>query len=195
MAKTSATMGIVAVCAVALVGAAMGKGLDRSKFHIGCFSFNAPAQTPKHIAEARACGLDYVGGGIDATNRLVMEAFSENGLAVNCTRLPRICGSHPARGTEALRQKLPRERLERSLEEFNATYRHPAIAMMNICDEPPDCADEKRAEHVVEFSAYGRVVAFGPDGSREVVSCGEGRCRLTLVDNSCALVLLEKGEG
>ena len=136
-AKKTAIAGIAAASAFALGGTASGMGLDRSEFHIGCFSFNAPAQTSKHIAEARECGMDYVGGGIDATNRIAMEAFSENGIAVNCIWLPRICGPHPARGTEALRRKLPQERLERRLDEFNAKLRHHSIAMMNICDEPP----------------------------------------------------------
>ena len=185
MTKTIEAAGIVTVCAFALAGTAVGKGLDRSEFHIGCFSFNAPAQTPKHIAEARECGMDYVGGGIDPANRRAMEAFSENGLAVNCIFLPRICGPHPARGTEALQQKLPKERLESKLDEFNAKFRHPSIAMMNICDEPPvqsmafigdmvrlvneRCPD--MFAYVNLYPNYARVAENGTDVTKSQLGC------------------------
>lgn len=110
---------------------------DRSRFRIGCFSFNEPAQTLQHIAEAKDAGLDYVGGGIDLGKCPVMDDFARYGLNVNGHFLPRVVGNTPARGTDALRAKFPRETLAKMLDEFNAKHRHSAIEMMNICDEPP----------------------------------------------------------
>ena len=114
-----------------------GEAFDRTKFRIGCFSFNPPAQTPQHVAEAKACGLDYVGGGVDYGKCPAMDEFAAQGLAVNGHFLPRVVGGTPARGTAALREKFPRETLAKMLDEFNAKHRHSAIEMMNICDEPP----------------------------------------------------------
>lgn len=197
--KKTAIAGIAAACAFALGGTASGMGLDRSEFHIGCFSFNEPAQTPKHIAEARACGMDYVGGGIDARNRIAMEAFSENGLAASCIFLPRICGPHPARGTEALRRKLPKDRLENNLNAFNAKFRHPSIAMMNICDEPPvqsmaflgdmvrlvDKCCPGGLAYVNLYPNYARVAENGTDVTKSQLGCANYR---DYIDEYCRQV-------
>jgi len=162
-----------------------GETFDRTKFRIGCFSFNPPAQTPQHVAEAKACGLDYVGGGIDYGKCPVMDELAAQGLAVNGHFLPRVVGNTPARGTDALRAKFPKDELERMLDEFNAKYRHPAIAMMNICDEPPAQSFEFIGDvvrlmkekcpgvlaYVNLYPSYARVSGSGADVEKSQLGC------------------------
>lgn len=109
-------------------------GVERERFHISCFSFNAPAQTRAHIREAKECGLDFVGGGIDVKDVALMELFAEEGMDASCFFLPRVCGG--GRNSDELRKLYPREWIEGRLDEFNAAYGNPSVRLMNICDEP-----------------------------------------------------------
>lgn len=158
-------------------------GLDRSQFHISCFSFNAPAHTPQHIREAKDCGLDFLCGGIFYGACPELDAFAEEGLDASVILLPRICGG--GQDSDALRKKYPLAG-EMTARDPNSAVRGFFVYGAN------DCADEKCETHRVKFTAKGKVRAFGPNGPVDVKGEAGGRYGFGLADNSAVLVLVRR---
>ena len=127
------------MCLIA-VGTAffLGGGASAAdKFHVSCCTFSrGPNYTTDEGARLAAnCGLTKVSGGIYAeTEQAFLDAALKYGLEVDVITTPRICGG--GKSHEQTVKEYPLEKLVDYLDKMNTTLRHPAIAELNLCDEP-----------------------------------------------------------
>lgn len=135
-------------------------GLDRTQFHIGCYAFTGSrAQTPEHVADAKALGLDFVLGGI-WPKCPCYEDFATNGISACAAFLISKWKNNPRRPAEEVLRDNPPEFIEALLDEFEAEHHHPGIGMLGIWDEPSAEAFPFWAEVVRRIDArYGEGAA------------------------------------
>ena len=124
-----ATVGLTAT-ALAVPAARM----DRSRLLIGAYCFKEVVHDEAHVRDAKECGIDFVLG-VNATDRAALDLLAKHGMGAIAGLLPGWWGGD---GSNAgmMRKARPKANYEARLAEYLAKLDHPAIWMLNLCDEP-----------------------------------------------------------
>ena len=124
-----ATVGLTA-SALAVPAARM----DRSRLLIGAYCFKEIVHDEAHVRDAKECGIDFVLG-VNATDRAALDLLAKHGMGAIAGLLPGWWGGD---GSNAgmMRKARPKANYEARLAEYLAKLDHPAIWMLNLCDEP-----------------------------------------------------------
>ena len=86
MSKVTKTSGRVAFAAAAICTAAVcaakpaAERMDRSKLLIGAYCLQENAKTDAHIKAIRDCGVDFIIGGLPASDRATLDLFAKHGV-------------------------------------------------------------------------------------------------------------------
>ena len=110
--------------------------IDRTKFHIGAYCIKHPAlHDEEHVRAIRDCGLDFLYG-VPVTERKLLDLFAKYDLGCIVEYLfPSWWGG--CEGMVGNMDKIVRPLVyEAVAEKFRRDLDHPAIWMLNVCDEP-----------------------------------------------------------
>jgi len=109
--------------------------MDRSKFLVGAYCFYKSAHDEAHVLDLKSCGIEYVTG-VHVKERATLDLLAKHGIGViaSCSVPSWWGGDGSNAGT--LREKQPKEKYEKDLQKYAASLDHPAIWMLNLCDEP-----------------------------------------------------------
>ena len=138
--KKGMTSALLAACAAcvcstgAMVTEQAAPRMDRSKLLIGAYSFHKPAHDESHVRELKECGVDFVTG-VQATDREVLDLLAKYGIGCIADMLPGWWGGDGSNAGK-MRTSRPKGIYESRLAEYVASLDHPAIWMLNLCDEP-----------------------------------------------------------
>ena len=148
MMNTTRMFGIAAVAACAAVTCAAkppAERMDRSKLLIGAYCLQANAKTDAHVKAIHDCGVDFIVGGLPATDRATLDLFAKNGVgAIVNGVVPGWWGGNGERAGK-MHEVNPPEKYAAGAAAFKD---HPAIWAIDIGDEPS----------ALDFPYYGDVV-------------------------------------
>ena len=130
VAAISALAGVVAVAADQAA-----PRMDRSKLLIGAYSFNKPVHDEPHVRDLKECGIDFVLG-VNAKDRDTLDLLAKYGIgSIAGGVLPGWWGGNGSNAGK-MRTSRPKGIYEAQLAEYVTSLDHPAIWMLNLCDEP-----------------------------------------------------------
>ena len=119
--------------------------MDRSKLIIGAYCLQANAKTDAHVKAVHDCGVDFIVGGLTATDRATLDLFAKHGVgAIVGGVVPGWWGGDGKRAGK-MREVNPPEKYAAGIAAFKD---HPAIWAIDIGDEPS----------ALDFPYYGEVV-------------------------------------
>ena len=151
MSKVTETSGKVAFAAAAICAAAVcaakpaAERMDRSKLLIGAYCLQENAKTDAHIKAIHDCGVDFIIGGLPASDRATLDIFAKHGVgAIVNGVVPGWWGGDGKRAGK-MRETNPPEKYAAGAAAFKD---HPAIWAVDIGDEPS----------ALDFPYYGDVV-------------------------------------
>ena len=110
--------------------------IDRSKFHIGAYCIKHPAlHDEEHVKAIRDCGLDFLYG-VPVTERKLLDLFAKYDLGCIVEYLfPSWWGGYESMIGNM--DKIARPLVYEAVAvKFRRDLDHPAIWMLNVCDEP-----------------------------------------------------------
>ena len=135
------TWRLALACALAAAFAAFGEPtaprMDRGKFHIGAYCFyHEFLHDEAHVKEVKDCGVDFLIGVPADAPRSLFDSLARHGIG--CVVGGALPGWWGGDGENAgkLREKQPLAMYEKALADFVAKGDHPAIWMLDLCDEP-----------------------------------------------------------
>ena len=133
------------MCATAVCAAKpAAERMDRSKLLIGAYCLQANAKTDAHIKAIHDCGVDFIIGGLPASDRTTLDLFAKHGVgAIVEGVVPRWWAGVERSGK--MRAVNPPEKYAAGAAAFKD---HPAIWAIDIGDEPS----------ALDFPYYGDVV-------------------------------------
>ena len=135
------TLNVAAACAAKPAAERM----DRSKLLIGAYCLQANAKTDAHIKAIHDCGVDFIIGGLPASDRATLDIFAKHGVgAIVNGVVPGWWGGDGQRAGK-MRETNPPEKYAAGAAAFKD---HPAIWAIDIGDEPS----------ALDFPYYGDVV-------------------------------------
>ena len=107
---------------------------DRTKFHIGAYYFKDMIADEAHAKELVDCGLDFMVN-VSAKSRKTLDLLHRHGIGVIARDV--VAGWFGG-GTNCARiaELRPMQGYVESLDRFAKSLDHPAIWMIDICDEP-----------------------------------------------------------
>ena len=130
------SMSCFGTCMVSPQGESVNTGarMDRSRLLIGAYCFKEIVHDEAHVRDAKECGIDFVLG-VNATDRAALDLLAKHGMGAIAGLLPGWWGGD---GSNAgmMRKARPKANYEARLAEYLAKLDHPAIWMLNLCDEP-----------------------------------------------------------
>ena len=131
VAAVSALAGVATVSAIDPTVPRM----DRSKLLIGAYCFREAAHDEAHVRDLKECGIDFVTG-VQAKDRATLDLLAKYGIgSIAGGVLPGWWGGNGSNAGK-MRTSRPRGVYEIPMAEFVASFDHPAIWMLNLCDEP-----------------------------------------------------------
>ena len=135
-----------ALCTAAVcVAKPAAERMDRSKLLIGAYCMQANAKTDAHIKAIHDCGVDFIIGGLPASDRATLDIFAKHGVgAIVNGVVPGWWGGDGKRAGK-MRETNPPEKYAAGAAAFKD---HPAIWAIDIGDEPS----------ALDFPYYGDVV-------------------------------------
>lgn len=116
--------------------------MDRTKFQVGAWGFADHGDADVRVKEAADCGIDYMIGA-SVYDRKALDAFAKHGVGVVVTRKNLI---------RWWSKDCKKPSGDAELEAFAAELDHPAIWMLDACDEP-------NAKLFPELAAFVRKVS------------------------------------
>jgi len=133
-----------ATCLAADVGSPAAR-MDRSRLLIGAYCLQQNAKTDAHVKAIRDCGVDFIVGGIPASDRATLDLFAKHGVgAIVGGVAPGWWGGNGERAGK-MREVNPPAKYAAGAAAFKD---HPAIWAIDIGDEPS----------ALDFPYYGDVV-------------------------------------
>ena len=140
------TLVVTAICAATVcVAKPAAERMDRSKLLIGAYCMQANAKTDAHIKAIHDCGVDFIIGGLPASDRATLDLFAKHGVgAIVNGVVPGWWGGDGQRAGK-MRETNPPEKYAAGAAAFKD---HPAIWAIDIGDEPS----------ALDFPYYGDVV-------------------------------------
>ena len=131
VAAVSALAGVAAVSAVDSAAPRM----DRSKLLIGTYCFREAAHDEAHVRDLKECGIDFVTG-VPAKSRTTLDLLAKYGIGSIANGV--LSGWWGGDGSNAgkMRMSRPKGRYEAQMAEYVDSLDHPAIWMIDLCDEP-----------------------------------------------------------
>ena len=109
--------------------------IDRSKLLVGAYCFRKAAYDEAHVKEAKECGIDFVIG-VPAGNRKMLDLLSQYEMGVIAIGvLPGWWGGNGSKAGQ-MRASQPRNLYEEKFTKYIEKLDHPAIWMLDLCDEP-----------------------------------------------------------
>lgn len=129
-------LSVVALVSLCAAKAEAGGSMDRSKFQIGAYYLKPPACDEAHVRDIRECGVDFIVG-VDVNDRRTLDLFSKYGLGVVADGVfGKLWWGGDGKNAGRMRAMRPLEWHRAQLGKFGAKLDHPAIWMLNLCDEP-----------------------------------------------------------
>ena len=125
----------VAGCMVASADSVLVR-MDRSKLLIGAYGFNHLAQDEAHIIDAKSCGLDFVLGVNLRYDRKALDLLAKYGIGVIGDGVVTPWWGGDGSNAGKMRTARPKDRYAEQIAAFLANLDHPAVWMLNLCDEP-----------------------------------------------------------
>ena len=110
--------------------------MDRSKLLIGAYGFNHLAQDEAHIIDAKACGLDFVLGVNLQHDRKALDLLAKHGIGVIGDGVVTPWWGGDGSNAGKMRTERSKDRYAEQISAFLANLDHPAVWMLNLCDEP-----------------------------------------------------------
>ena len=126
---------LAVLCMAACAATAGAPRMDRSRLLIGAYSFGKAAHDEAHVRELKECGVDFVTG-VQATDRETLDLLAKHGVgAILGGLLPGWWGGDGS-NAGTMRARRPKGTYEAKLAEYVASLDHPAVWMLDLCDEP-----------------------------------------------------------
>ena len=130
----AAISALAGVATVSAVDSAVPR-MDRSKLLIGTYCFREAAHDEAHVRDLKECGIDFVTG-VPAKSRATLDLLAKYGIGSIANGV--LSGWWGGDGSNAgkMRMSRPKGRYEAQMAEYVASLDHPAIWMIDLCDEP-----------------------------------------------------------
>ena len=126
---------VVAFVSAVSVTATATPRMDRSKLLVGAYSFNKAVSDEAHVRAAKECGLDFIIG-VPASDRKALDLFAKYDLGVIASGALDFWWGGNGSKAGKMRDSHPKNIYANQVASFVAKFDHPAIWMLDLCDEP-----------------------------------------------------------
>jgi hypothetical protein len=132
-----ALLTLLSACSFAPKSVADAPRMDRSKFLIGGYCFRKPLHSESYVKDLKECGIDFVVTGVTPDDVQILDILEKYSIgAVVSGALPSWWGGDGSKAGQ-LRKTHPVAKYEERIAKFTkTTANHPAVWMVDICDEP-----------------------------------------------------------